>query len=107
MQRCAQRHPYLRHLGHRSRKVKCCVAFSSTPWAAKSQDQFVFMWEGQKYFQVLPQGRLHSLTTCPGMGPQDLSLFSFPTSGKGALDYMDDIMSTCEDFPLLKDTLKT
>ena len=49
-----------------------------------------------------------SLTTCPGMGPQDiLSLFSFPTSGKGALDYMADIMVTCEDLPLLKDTLKT
>lgn len=39
------------------KKVPCCVAFFSSPWATKSQDHFAFTWEGQKCtFQVLPQG---------------------------------------------------
>ena len=39
-------------------------------------------------------------------GTQDLSLFSFPTSVKWS-HYVDDIMLTREDLPLLQDTLQT
>lgn len=56
--------------------------------------------------QVLPQGYLHIPTVCHGMEAQGLSLFSFPTSVKWAY-YTDGIMLTCEDLPLLRDTLQT
>ena len=82
-------------------------AFFSLHLATESQHQFAFMWEEQQWtFQVLPQGHLHSPTTCHGMVAQDLSLFSFPTSVKWA-HYIDEMMLTCEDLPLLQDLLQT
>lgn len=54
-------------------------------------------------FQALLQSCLHSPTTCHGMVARDLSLFSFPTSVKQA-HYIDNIMLTCEDLPLLQKT---
>ena len=48
---------------------------------------------------------LHSPTMPPGMVAWDLSLFSFPTSVKWAR-YTDDMLFTCEDLPLLQDTLQ-
>lgn len=64
------------------------------------------MWEGQQWsFQVLPQGYLHNPIICHRMELQDLSLLSSPTSVKW-VHHIDDIMLTCEDLPLLQDTLQ-
>lgn len=51
--------------------------------------------------QMLPQCYSPSPTMCHGMVALNLSLFSFPTSVKGA-HYVDDIMPTCEDWPLCR-----
>lgn len=56
-------------------------------------------------FQLLPQGYSYSPTICHGMVARDLSLFSFLTSVKRA-HYIDDIMLTCEDLPLLQKSLQ-
>lgn len=54
-------------------------------------------------FKCFSQSYLHSPTICHGMETQDLFLFFFLTSRKWAR-YIDCIMLTCEDLPLLKDT---
>lgn len=64
------------------------------------------MWEGQQWaFQELLQGYLHNPTIWQGIIAWNLSLFSLPTSIKWA-HYIDDMMLTCKDLPLLQDTLQ-
>lgn len=54
-------------------------AFFSILMAAESQDQFAFTQEGQqRTFQMLPQGYLHSPTTCHGMVRMCQSFLSQP-----------------------------
>ena len=57
-------------------------------------------------FRCFPQATcMHSLAMCRGMVAGDLSLPSFPTVVKWA-HYVDAIMLTCEESPLLKGVLK-
>lgn len=55
-------------------------------------------------FKCFPPA-LHSSIVCHGRVTGDVFLFSFPTSIKWA-HYIDAIMLTCEDSPLLQDTLQ-